>query len=72
MDQPRIFVSHSHEDSEWCRKFVSFVREKGADVWYDEHNLGYGVLERVWQRVCGMIGYTAVHEYHLSQQPIRC
>lgn len=41
----RIFLSHSHEDNAWCRQFVEGLREIGADVWYDEHNLGYGVLQ---------------------------
>jgi len=45
MAQPaRIFVSHSHEDSAWCQTFVGALRQAGADVWYDEHNLGYGRL----------------------------
>lgn len=39
-----IFVSHSHEDDAWCREFVHALRATGADVWYDEHNLGYGTL----------------------------
>lgn len=39
-----VFVSHSHEDVEWCRGFVGLLRSYGADVWYDEHNLGYGEL----------------------------
>lgn len=39
-----IFVSHSHEDDAWCREFVRALRAAGADVWYDEHNLGYGTL----------------------------
>lgn len=40
----RIFVSHAHEDNDWCRGFVNALRDKGADVWYDEHNLGHGRL----------------------------
>jgi tetratricopeptide (TPR) repeat protein len=39
-----IFVSHAHEDNAWCRTFVGALRQGGATVWYDEHNLGYGVL----------------------------
>jgi hypothetical protein len=39
-----IFVSHSHEDSAWCQAFVGALRQAGADVWYDEHDLGYGRL----------------------------
>lgn len=40
----RIFVSHAHEDNAWCRAFVQALRQAGADMWYDEHNLGYGTL----------------------------
>lgn len=39
-----LFVSHSHEDTDWTRPFVQSLRQAGADVWYDEHDLGYGVL----------------------------
>lgn len=44
LKEQRIFVSHSHEDADWCRKFVDQLRKAGAEVWYDEHNLGYGKL----------------------------
>jgi hypothetical protein len=40
----RIFVSHSHEDDAFCRALVAGLRQAGADVWYDEHNLGSGQL----------------------------
>lgn len=40
----RIFVSHTHTDNVWCREFVASLRQVGLDVWYDEHNLGYGRL----------------------------
>jgi tetratricopeptide (TPR) repeat protein len=43
-DPTRIFVSHSHEDDRWCRAFIAALRKAGADIWYDEHNLGYGRL----------------------------
>ena len=39
-----IFVSHTHEDNAWCRDFVAGLRKAGADVWYDEHDMGYGGL----------------------------
>lgn len=39
-----IFVSHAHEDNAWCRTFVEMLRQAGASVWYDEHNLSHGVL----------------------------
>lgn len=47
---PHIFVSHAHEDNAWCRAFVEALRHGGADVWYDEHNLGYGELAEEIER----------------------
>src|SRR5262249_1604140 len=40
----RIFVSHSHQDDAFARALVAALRGAGADVWYDEHNLGSGRL----------------------------
>jgi hypothetical protein len=42
MATPRIFVSHSHIDDEWCRCFVQELRIAGFDVWYDARNLRGG------------------------------
>ena len=44
---PRLFVSHSHTDNVWCREFVDALKVQGCDVWYDEQELGGGV---VWQK----------------------
>ncbi|HEX8994958.1 MAG TPA: TIR domain-containing protein [Ktedonobacterales bacterium] len=41
-----IFVSHSYADHAWSRAFVATLRSRGADVWYDEHNMGYGLISR--------------------------
>jgi TIR domain len=46
----QIFLSHSHEDNAWCRDFVGALRQGGADVWYDEHNLGHGGLRDAIER----------------------
>lgn len=40
----RVFVSHSHTDIEFCRAFVHTLRSHNLHVWYDEHNLGSGML----------------------------
>lgn len=40
----KVFVSHSHEDDDFCRTLVQALRSAGADVWYDEHNMGSGRL----------------------------
>src|SRR5215469_7343271 len=42
MSQYQVFVSHSHADAAWCSAFVSDLRSRGLDVWYDEHNLYVG------------------------------
>lgn len=44
--QLRVFVSHSSADDVFCREIVHALRNANADVWYDEHNLGPGVLRR--------------------------
>lgn len=42
MAQMRIFVSHSHQDNDWCRPFVEALKAVGYDVWYDETGLTGG------------------------------
>jgi tetratricopeptide (TPR) repeat protein len=44
--QMRIFISHSSSDNAVCDQLVTTLRGSGADVWYDEHNLGAGTLRR--------------------------
>ncbi|MGO8950854.1 MAG: toll/interleukin-1 receptor domain-containing protein [Ktedonobacterales bacterium] len=51
--QMMVFVSHAHEDDTFCRAVVEGLRGAGADVWYDEHNLGSGQLMEVIQRELG-------------------
>src|SRR5690348_11777969 len=42
--QLKVFVSHSHQDNTFCRALVQGLRDAGADVWYDEHNMSSGRL----------------------------
>lgn len=35
-DDPYIFVSYAHKDSEKIFKEISFLHEKGYNIWYDE------------------------------------
>jgi tetratricopeptide (TPR) repeat protein len=51
--QLRVFVSHCHADGDFCRTLVAALRDAGADVWYDEHNLSTGQLRDVIQRELG-------------------
>ncbi len=39
-----VRLSHSHEDDTFCQAVVAGLRGAGADVWYDEHNMGSGQL----------------------------
>jgi tetratricopeptide (TPR) repeat protein len=50
MSQMRIFVSHSHQDNAFCHALVKALRGAGADVWYDEHDLGSGRLSPTIER----------------------
>jgi tetratricopeptide (TPR) repeat protein len=49
-NQMRIFVSHSRQDNDACRTLVNALREAGADVWYDEHNMTSGRLGQTIER----------------------
>lgn len=44
MEQPHIFMSHSSVNKNFTDALVTGLRQAGADVWYDEHNLGAGLL----------------------------
>jgi tetratricopeptide (TPR) repeat protein len=46
----RIFVSHSSDDTAFCEALVTALRDAGADVWYDQHNLADGELLEVIPR----------------------
>lgn len=50
MTAPRIFVSHSHKDNDYCREFVAKLRNEGNQVWYDEHDFGAGVVRATIQK----------------------
>lgn len=40
----QVFVSHSHQDADFCHEFVSMLRKAGADTWFDEEDLASGQL----------------------------
>jgi tetratricopeptide (TPR) repeat protein len=48
--QLKVFLSHSSLDRAACDQVVGALRDAGADVWYDEHNLGAGQLLEEIQR----------------------
>ena len=60
----RIFVSHSVADKAICDEVVAALREAGADVWYDEHDLGPGdllreIMKQLVTRPVALIGLSA-------------
>lgn len=39
---PRIFVSHSHHDNDWCTQLVDALTLNGFDVWFDKLGIYVG------------------------------
>jgi hypothetical protein len=59
--ETRIFVSHSHQDAEWCREFVAALRTTGVDVWYDESSLDYSrLMDEIEKELRARSGFIAV------------
>jgi hypothetical protein len=44
MALPRIFLSHSHKDYQWCEQLVDALQRTGFDVWFDKQGLYVGAL----------------------------
>ena len=42
MSIPQLFISHAASDREWAREFTTALGDLGADVWFDEFNIGLG------------------------------
>lgn len=42
MGVTRIFLSHSHQDNEWCSAFVDELKRYGVDIWFDKQSLYVG------------------------------
>lgn len=42
-DKPHtVFVSHAHADNELCDRYVTALKQRGLDVWYDRTNMQDG------------------------------
>lgn len=46
MVQPKVFVSHSHQDDAFTDKLVADLRLSGADAWMDTTDLGAGNFQQ--------------------------
>lgn len=42
MNEPKVFISYSHDDSEWVRQFAECLRHLNVSVWLDEWQLTAG------------------------------
>ncbi len=42
MSEPGVFISYSHDDALWVRKFAEALRDQSVDVWLDTWQLHAG------------------------------
>jgi predicted nucleotide-binding protein len=42
MSRPNVFISYSHEDSEWVRQFAKALKDLDVAVWFDEWQIKAG------------------------------
>ena len=64
-EQLRVFISHSHQDNAFCHAIVAALRDAGADVWYDEHDLGAGRLqEEILRELDTRKIFAVIHSKH--------
>lgn len=42
MNVRKVFISYSHSDKEWARKFAQTIATSGIEVWFDEFNIKPG------------------------------
>ncbi len=42
MSEPKVFISYSHDDAEWVRKFAEALRQENVNVWLDEWQITAG------------------------------
>ncbi len=40
--KPRVFISHTDEDSDYAAKMFTYFKEQGLEPWYDKENLRSG------------------------------
>lgn len=42
MSTHKVFISYSHSDKEWARKFAETISGTGLEVWFDEFRIKPG------------------------------
>ncbi len=66
----RVFLSHAHQDKPFADALVHALRGGGANVWYDEHNLGTGqLLDEITRELRGGAGVGARSDQRGASRP---
>lgn len=42
MNEPKVFISYSHDDAAWVRRFAEALRQHDVGVWLDEWQVRVG------------------------------
>jgi predicted nucleotide-binding protein len=42
MSTRKVFISYSHSDKDWARRFAETLEHSGLEVWFDEFNIKAG------------------------------
>ena len=42
MNEPKVFISYSHDDAEWVHKFAEALRKQHIQVWLDDWEIKPG------------------------------
>lgn len=42
MNEPKVFISYSHDDAEWVHRFAEALREQDVQVWLDDWEIRLG------------------------------
>jgi hypothetical protein len=73
--QRTVFLSHSNAESDrqWCDEFVSTLKARGRDVWYDQHSMVPGILsEQLTQQIAERDSFVlALSHNALSSEYVR-
>jgi hypothetical protein len=67
-----VFLSHSNAetDKQWCDEFVSVLRARGREVWYDQLSLMPGVLaEQLTRQIAAHDGFVIALSRNALESP---
>jgi hypothetical protein len=44
MSEPKVYVSYSHDDADWARRFAEALQQQSVNVWFDAWQIQSGEL----------------------------